>query len=49
MTALLRVYNNGMGGVPNHRFMTELAVLNFMIAAGWIREGDYGMAGCVPL
>lgn len=49
MTALLRAYNNGMGGVPNHRFMTELAVLNFMIAAGWIREGDYGMAGCVPL
>ena len=49
MTALLRVYNNGMGGVPNHRFLTEVSVLNFMLAAGWIREGDYGMAGCVPL
>ncbi len=49
MTALYRVYNNSIDGVPNHRFFTELAVLNFMVAAGWIQEGDYGMMGCVPL
>ena len=49
MTALYRAYNNSMGGVPNHRFFTEQAVLSFMIASGWTQEGDYGMMGCVPL
>ena len=47
--ALFRAYNNGMGGVPNHRFLTDATELALMIALGWIREGDYGMAGCVPL
>ncbi|MCC6194400.1 MAG: choice-of-anchor L domain-containing protein [Burkholderiales bacterium] len=49
MIALLRLYNGSMGGVPNHRFLVDVADLNFMVAAGWIQEGDYGMAGCVPL
>ncbi len=46
---LFRAYNNSMGGVPNHRLTTELSVLQFMVAIGWQQEGDYGMAGCVPL
>src|SRR6185295_13262126 len=45
-----RVYNNGQGGAPNHRYTTELAVRNAMIALGWIPEG-YGPIGvimCAP-
>ena len=45
-----RVYNNGQGGAPNHRYTTELAVRNAMIALGWIAEG-YGSIGvimCAP-
>ena len=37
---LYRAYNNGMGGAPNHRYTTSLAILNQMIAAGWTFEGD---------
>jgi len=48
-TALYRAYNNSMGGVPNHRFLTDLGELNYMISLGWTREGDYGIMGCVPL
>ena len=47
---LYRLYNNGMGGAPNHRFTTSLAIFNQMLAAGWIFEGDlhtYAFA-CVP-
>ena len=47
---LYRLYDNGMGGAPNHRFTTSLAIFNQMIAAGWIFEGDlrtYAFA-CVP-
>jgi uncharacterized protein DUF5648 len=34
-----RVYNNGMGGAPNHRFITDFNTVTQMIAAGWILEG----------
>lgn len=48
-TALFRAYNRSMGGVPNHRFLVEASELQFMVVLGWQQEGDYGMAGCVPL
>ena len=38
--ALYRLYNNGMGGAPNHRYTTSTAILNQMLAAGWIYEGN---------
>jgi hypothetical protein len=47
---LYRLYNNGMGGAPNHRYTTSLATFNQMRAAGWIFEGN-GLTGafaCVP-
>lgn len=47
---LYRLYNNGMGGAPNHRYTTSLAGRSDMIAAGWIPEGygPVGVVGCVP-
>ena len=36
---IYRVFNNGMGGAPNHRFTTDLNVRAQMIAAGWTPEG----------
>jgi streptogramin lyase len=50
-TSLYRLYNNGMGGVPNHRYTTSGAVLDQMTAAGWIFEGDSNtkVFACVPL
>ena len=47
---LYRAYNNGMGGAPNHRYTISLAILNQMIAAGWLFEGN-GLTkvfACVP-
>lgn len=34
-----RLYNNGMGAAPNHRYTTSLATRAQMIAQGWIPEG----------
>ena len=47
---LYRLYNNGMGGAPNHRYTTSLTILNQMVAAGWIFEGngDTKVFACVP-
>ena len=47
---LYRLYNNGMGGAPNHRYTTGLTILNQMVAAGWIFEGngDTKVFACVP-
>jgi hypothetical protein len=47
---LFRLYNDGMGGAPNHRFTTDVATFNQMRAAGWIFEGDgrTGALACVP-
>ena len=45
-----RVYNNGQGAAPNHRYTTDLAVRDAMLALGWIPEG-YGPIGvimCAP-
>ncbi|MFO1317920.1 MAG: choice-of-anchor D domain-containing protein [Burkholderiales bacterium] len=46
-----RLYNNGQGNAPNHRYTTELNVRAQMIAHGWIPEG-YGPLGvimCAPI
>ena len=46
-----RVYNNGQGGAPSHRYTIDLAVRDTMLAQGWIPEG-YGAIGvimCAPL
>ena len=47
---LYRLYNNGMGGAPNHRYTTSVAVLQAMLAAGWSFEGDGRTKAfaCVP-
>jgi len=39
-TILYRLYNNGMGGAPNHRYTTSSATFNQMRAAGWVFEGN---------
>jgi hypothetical protein len=44
-----RLYNNGQGSAPNHRYTTSLAVRSQMIAAGWIPEGNgIGVVMCAP-
>jgi hypothetical protein len=37
---LYRLYNNGKGGAPNHRYTTSQTILNQMLAAGWVYEGN---------
>jgi hypothetical protein len=45
-----RLYNNGMGGAPNHRFVTSVAERQTMIDQGWIPEGSgIGVGMCAPL
>lgn len=48
---LYRLYNNGQGQAPNHRYTTSVVVRASMIAAGWIPEGSGadGVIGCVPV
>ena len=48
---LFRAYNNGMSGAPNHRYTTNPAVLDAMIAQGWTMEGEVAtrVFACVPL
>jgi len=47
---LYRIYNNAMGGAPNHRYTTSLDTLDQMVAAGWIFEGNGNTKAfaCVP-
>lgn len=47
---LYRLYNNGQGGAPNHRYTTSLTIRSEMIASGWIPEGagKIGVVGCLP-
>jgi uncharacterized protein DUF5648 len=47
---LYRLYNNGMGGAPNHRYTTSLVTFNQMLAAGWQFEGNgiTKVFACVP-
>ena len=46
---LYRLYNNGQGGAPNHRYLTNSAQWGMMIKFyGWIPEGaGVGVIGCV--
>ena len=41
-----RLYNNGMGGSPNHRYVAGWTVIDAMQTAGWILEG---VVFCAPL
>jgi len=43
---VFRVYNNGLGGTPNHRYTTSWPVVNLMQSKGWILEG---VTMCTPL
>jgi len=49
-TPLYRLYNNGIGGAPNHRYTTSLSIRSTMQSEGWIPEGfgSDGVTGCVP-
>ena len=40
-----RLYNNGMGGEANHRYLTDPATVDAMLAKGWIVEGP---VFCMP-
>jgi len=48
--ALFRLYNNGRGGAPNHRYTTSAEVFGQMVSAGWTFEGNgvTGAFACVP-
>jgi hypothetical protein len=39
LTPVYRLYNDGQGGAPNHRYTTDLTVRAQMIAQGWVAEG----------
>jgi hypothetical protein len=48
-----RLYNNGQGAAPNHRFTTDLATRNAMLARpdgkAWLAEGaGAGVGMCSP-
>ena len=48
--AVYRLYNDGQGAAPNHRYTTSFATRATMLAKGWIPEG-YGALGvimCAP-
>ena len=48
---LYRLYNNGQGAAPNHRYTTSVITRSTMIGQGWIPEGSgsIGVIACVPL
>ena len=48
---IYRMYNNGKGAAPNHRYTTSLAIRSEMITKGWIAEGfgATGVIGCLPI
>jgi len=44
-----RLYNQGHGGAPNHRFTTSRQIQVDMLASGWIAEGaGIGVGMCTP-
>jgi hypothetical protein len=45
-----RLYNNGQGGAPNHRFVTSLSDRAAMLALGYVSEGSgpLGVGMCAP-
>jgi hypothetical protein len=44
--SVYRMYNNGQGGAPNHRYTTDAGVRAQMLEQGWVAEG-YGTLGVV--
>jgi hypothetical protein len=48
---LYRLYNNGQGAAPNHRYTTSLSIQSTMKDQGWIPEGSgaIGVIACVPI
>ena len=51
LTPVYRLYNNGQGGAPNHRYTTDLTARAQMIGQGWVPEGlgPNGVEMCSPL
>jgi photosystem II stability/assembly factor-like uncharacterized protein len=51
LTPVYRLYNNGQGGAPNHRYTTDVTVRAQMIAQGWVPEGlgPNAVEMCSPL
>jgi hypothetical protein len=48
-TPIYRLYNNGQGGAPNHRYTSSLTTRSQMMGQGWIAEGaGIGIIGCSP-
>jgi hypothetical protein len=49
-TPLYRLYNDGQGGAPNHRYTIDPGIWRSMIAERWIPEGNGadGVFACVP-
>ncbi len=47
---LYRVYNNGMGGAPNHRYTPDRSIRDHMITLGWSAEGQGPdtIFACIP-
>ena len=45
-TPLYRLYNEGQGGAPNHRYTTSVAVRSAMLDRRWTPEGN-GAAGVI--
>ncbi len=46
---IYRLYNNGQGGAPNHRFTTSSAIRLQMLAKGYVAEGaGIGVGMCSP-
>jgi photosystem II stability/assembly factor-like uncharacterized protein len=39
LSPVYRLFNNGHGGAPNHRYTTDPAMRAKMIAEGWVAEG----------
>jgi hypothetical protein len=47
---LFRVYNDGQGGAPNHRYTTDHDIFVVMQQLGWKPEGyGEGVIACVPI
>ena len=47
---IYRMYNDGEGGAPNHRYTVERSVRDSMHSQGWLPEGvGAGVIGCAPL
>ena len=44
-TTVTRLYNNGIGGQANHRYLTDRAAIDATVARGWSIEGP---VFCVP-